>query len=185
MRVCTYILLQVFIDSYVCVAAHGLHETFTIRIVIRCHALAAERGGGTVAGDFGLAELAAQSMHSGGLSGLFVRRAASELCPVWPGERTAYCGLRSRGARARGAALRRQWARPAGAAATGCAALCQSVEARASESLEAEEERKELSGVESNGTADQFCRLGTDATGQSVWSRCCRPFPISSTISMR
>src|SRR6266567_2877412 len=162
MRVCTYILLQVFIDSYVCVAAHGLHERFTIRIVIRCDALVAKGSGGTLAGGSWLIELSSQPVCSRELPGLQVRRATSGLRSVRPSEGTASCGLRSGRAGARNASRSGQWARLAGTAAASCAALHQGVEARAGENAE---EQEELSGVESDGATDQFCRLGIDAAG--------------------
>jgi hypothetical protein len=46
-----------------------------------------------VAGDCGLAEFSAQSVHARELPGLFVRRAASEPRFVWPAQRTPVCGL--------------------------------------------------------------------------------------------
>src|SRR6266481_3215391 len=96
------------------------------------------------------------------LPGLRVRRATSELRSVRPAEGATGCGLRSGRTSARSASQSGQWARLAGTAAAGCAALHQSVEARAGESAE---EQEELSGVESDGAVDQFCRLGIDAAG--------------------
>src|SRR4029453_16499010 len=162
MRVCTYILLQVFIDSYVCVAAHGSHERCTIRIVIGCEGLVAKGSGGTLAGGSWLIELSSQPVCSRELPGLQVRRATSGLRAVRPSEGTASCGLRSGRAGARNASRSGQWARLAGTAAASCAALHQGVEARAGENAE---EQEELSGVESDGATDQFCRLGIDAAG--------------------
>jgi hypothetical protein len=45
-----------------------------------------------MAGHSGLAELSAQSMRARELLGLFVRRAASEPCSVWPAQRPAVRG---------------------------------------------------------------------------------------------
>src|SRR5438128_9360423 len=110
MRVCTRILLQVFVDSYVWDRAHERYEECKIRVVVRCGALAAKRSGGTLAGAAWFAELSAQPLCARELPGLQVRRTASELCSVRPTEGAAGCGLRSGRTCARSASWSGQWA---------------------------------------------------------------------------
>src|SRR5947209_2835835 len=142
MRVCTRILLQVFVDSYVWDRAHERYEECKIRVVVRCGALAAKRSGGTLAGAAWFAELSAQPLCARELPGLQVRRTASELCSVRPTEGAAGCGLRSGRTCARSASRSGQWERLAGTAAAVCAALDRVVAARAGESAEELEVRR-------------------------------------------